>query len=100
MTTGIKKVTVLKFWVKIIVEKDGEGYYSYTPSLKGIHMDGRSPEGALINAREAAALLLKTMIEDGDPIPIDILEKPRKEKGSMLQDVVKSSVEEIRVDLK
>lgn len=99
MTTRIKKVTTLKFWVRIIVEKDGEGYYSYTPALKGIHMNGDTPEEALTSAREAAALLLKTMIEDGDPIPIDLCEKPSKGRTPISSDVVKTSVEEIRVNL-
>lgn len=98
MTTSTKKVTTLKFWVKIIVEKDGEGYYSYTPSLRGIHMGGDTPEEALTSAREAAALLLKTMIEDGDPIPIDVLEKPKKEKVAV-STPVKSCLEEILVGI-
>jgi predicted RNase H-like HicB family nuclease len=100
MTTSVKKITALKFWVKIVVEKDGDGFYSFTPSLKGIHMGGDTPEEALENAREAAVLLLKTMIEDGDPIPIDLLEKTPNDKLSLSKDVVKSSIEEIQINLK
>jgi predicted RNase H-like HicB family nuclease len=47
--------------------------------LKGIHAGGDTPEEALYDAREAAGLLLKCKIEDGDPIPLDVIEKPREE---------------------
>ena len=77
--TKEKKITSIKFWVRIIVEKDDPGYHSFTPSLKGLHMPGDTPEEAQENAREAAALMLKVMILDGDPIPIDLLEKSKKE---------------------
>ncbi len=98
-TAKIKKIMALKFWVRIIVEKDEPGYYAYTPSLKGIHSTGDTPEEALQNARDAAALMLKAMIEDGDPIPIDLLEKPVLEKTSFSRDIVKSTVEEIRIEV-
>jgi predicted RNase H-like HicB family nuclease len=55
MTTKIKKVTEIKFWVKIVVEKDDPGFHAYAPSLKGLHMGGDSPQEALLNAKEAAA---------------------------------------------
>jgi len=100
MTTSVKKVTALKFWVKIIVEKDDDGYYSHAPSLKGLHMGGDTPEEALNNAKEGAALLLKIMVEAGDPIPIDVLEKPRKNGASKTKSVVQSSIEEILVGLR
>jgi predicted RNase H-like HicB family nuclease len=97
MTTTIKKITTLKFWVRVVVEKDGNGYYSYTPSLKGIHMAGDTPEEALENAKEAAELMLKVMVEDGFPIPIDVLEQPKKERTTKSKDIVISKVEEIKV---
>jgi predicted RNase H-like HicB family nuclease len=100
MTTKIKKITALKFWVRIVVEKDSNGFYSYTPSLKGIHMGGDNPEEALEMAKQAASLMLKTMIEDGDPIPIDVLEKREQEKTPVSTDVVISTLEEIQINLK
>ena len=99
MTTSIKKITALKFWVRIVVEKDGEGFYSYTPSLKGIHMGGDTPEEAFDNTREAAMLYLKSMLKHGDPIPIDVLEPNVTAKLSRSKDIVISRVEEIKIKI-
>ncbi len=70
MTTKVKVDSkCLKFKVRIVVEKDDPGYHAYAPSLRGLHMPGDTQKEALNNAKEAAALMLKTMIEDGDSIP-------------------------------
>ncbi len=67
---GAKK---LIFKVPIIVEFDSINYHSYSPALKGLHMDGDTPIEALENARETAKDFLKIMIRDGIPIPLSIL---------------------------
>ena len=99
MTTKTKKSTEIKFWVKMIVEKDDPGYHAYAPSLKGLHMGGATPEEALSNAKEATALYLKSMFKHGDPFPIDILEQDQAAKTSALKDILSSQVEEIRIIL-
>jgi predicted RNase H-like HicB family nuclease len=100
MTTRTRNISGLKFWVRIIIQKDGSGYHAFSPALKGIHAGGDTPEEALFDAREAAGLILKCKIEDGDPIPLDVIEKPREEDLPVLQEIVKSSLEEIWVELK
>jgi predicted RNase H-like HicB family nuclease len=99
MTTRTKKITALKFWVRIVVETDSNGFYSYTPSLKGIHMGGDTPEEALENAKEAAQLYLKSMLKHGDPIPIDILEPTTDQKVSKSKEVLVSRVVEVIVKI-
>ena len=99
MTTKIKRVTEIKFWVKIVVEKDDPGFHAYAPSLKGLHMVGDTPEEALSNAKEATALYLKSMLKHSDIIPIDIMEKDQSVKSSDLKDILSSQVEEIRISL-
>jgi predicted RNase H-like HicB family nuclease len=103
MTTKIKlqeesHIKLLKFWVRIIVEKDIPGFYAYAPSLKGLHMGGDSEKEARGNAREAAALYLKSLLKHGDPIPIDIIQ-PEKEPKPVLKKQISSQLEEIIVDL-
>ena len=95
--TVLKKITALKFWVRIVVEKDEPGYYSYAPSLKGLHMGGDTPEEALENAKEAAKLMLKSMVKHGDTIPIDVLELKAKGKVYRGTDIMLSEVAEIKV---
>jgi antitoxin HicB len=104
MTTKIKiqeesQIKLLKFWVRIIVEKDAPGFYSYAPSLKGLHMGGDSEKEARDNAREAAALYLKSLLKHGDPIPIDVIQPENKEGKPALKKQISSRLEEIIVDL-
>ena len=62
----------LEFKVMIIVEPDGEGFHAFCPSLKGLHVDGKTKEEALHNAAKTAILYLESLIRHGDPIPIGI----------------------------
>ena len=63
----------LIFRVPIIVEFDTVNYHSYSPALKGLHMDGDSEKEALENARKTAKDFLEIMIRDSIPIPLSIL---------------------------
>jgi predicted RNase H-like HicB family nuclease len=89
----------LKFQVRFILEKDDPGYHAYAPSLPGLHMPGDTREEALKNAREAAALFLKSMIEDGDPIPIDVITPSGAAAGIDSPENSCSVIEEIQVNL-
>ncbi len=89
----------LKFKVRIVVEKDDPGYHAYAPSLPGLHMPGDTQKEALNNAKEAAALMLKTIIEDGDSIPLDVIIPQKERPVSVLSKKAVSSLEEIQVNL-
>jgi predicted RNase H-like HicB family nuclease len=89
----------LKFRVRIVVKKDGPSFHAYAPSLRGLHMPGDTQQEALNNAKEAAALMLKVMIEDGDSIPIDVLIPQKEGRVADLLDQPFSSLEEIQVNL-
>lgn len=104
MTTKAKikdqsKIEVLKFWVRITVDKDAPGYHAYAPSLKGLHMGGDTEKEARENAKEAAALYLKSLLKHGDPLPIDVLEKEIAEGPIVSKKHISSQVEEILVKL-
>jgi predicted RNase H-like HicB family nuclease len=72
-TPKSKSTGKLIFKVPIIVEFDVVNYHSYSPALKGLHMDGETEKEALENAREAAREFLEIMIQEGRPIPLIIL---------------------------
>jgi predicted RNase H-like HicB family nuclease len=99
MTTKTKKNIEIKFRVKIVIEKDDPGYHAYAPSLKGLHMGGDTPEEALLNAKEAAALYLKSMYNHGDPFPIDVFEREQAGTITDLKDILSSHFEEIGITL-
>jgi predicted RNase H-like HicB family nuclease len=100
MTTRVKaNAKNLKFQVRFIVEKDDPGYHAYAPSLPGLHMPGDTRKEALKNAKEAAILFLKTMIEDGDPIPIDVSSPLKNNVLPGITNDTSSVLEEIQVNL-
>ncbi len=65
---GTLATTVASFTVHLIPEDDG-GYSVIVPALPGCNTQGDSLHAAEKNAREAIALYLETLVEDGLPIP-------------------------------
>ena len=53
----------------VIYEKSGNGYSAYVPDLPGCAAAGATMEETAELIRGSIALHLKTMREDGDPIP-------------------------------
>ncbi len=51
----------MSYKVSIIIEKDDNGYYAYSPELYGCQSQGDSYEEALSNIKEAIALYLETL---------------------------------------
>ena len=60
----------IAFQVDIIVKPDGDGFHAFCPSLKGLHMDGKTKDEALENAKVAIIAYLLSLIKHNDPIPI------------------------------
>ena len=64
----------------VIFEKSSNGYGAYAPDLPGCIATGRTLEKTRARMQEAVELHLKSMREDGDPIPkpthvaVDMLE--------------------------
>lgn len=54
---------------RVTIEPDGERYHAEIPALPGCYSWGYTYEEALKNIKEAAALWLETLTEDGEPIP-------------------------------
>ena len=56
----------ITFRVDMCIEEDGEGFYAYCPTLKGLHIDGSTREEALENLRTAVALYIESLIKHGE----------------------------------
>jgi predicted RNase H-like HicB family nuclease len=50
--------------VSVVIEKDGFGYYAYSPELEGCQTQGDSFEEVMANIREAIELYLETLSEE------------------------------------
>ena len=47
--------------VSVVIEKDENGYYAYSPELEGCQSQGATFEEALANVREAVELYVETL---------------------------------------
>ena len=50
-----------EIWIAIVVEKDGDSFYAYTPGLKGLHVEGATEEEACARAKECATVYLESL---------------------------------------
>jgi len=69
-----KKVRKITFAVKVCIDKDGDTYYAYCPALPGVHIDGETEEEAIKHATVAVKLYIESLIDHGDPIPLQIVQ--------------------------
>jgi len=58
-----------KFDIIIEKEPEDEGYFAHSPTLPGCFSNGKTIEEAKLNMREAIALHLESLRENGDEIP-------------------------------
>jgi predicted RNase H-like HicB family nuclease len=55
--------------IKVVIQKDEDGYFVATvPSLPGCISQGKTEKQALKNIKEAIALHVRTLAEDGIPL--------------------------------
>lgn len=54
----------------IIIESGSRNYSAYAPDLPGCIATGRTREEVEKNMREAIAMHIQGMLEDGEPIPV------------------------------
>ena len=60
----------LRLTLTAVIEEDGKSFHAFCPGLKGLHVDGATPEEALENATQAAHCYIDSLIRHGDPLPI------------------------------
>jgi antitoxin HicB len=58
------------------IERHPDGYLAYFPALAGCHTWGKTYEEAVAHAKEALAVYLETLADNGDLIPEERSDKP------------------------
>lgn len=53
----------------VVVEPDGAQFHAYSPALKGLHVDGKTPLEALARAQRAALLYLDSLARHHENLP-------------------------------
>ena len=61
------------FEIRIVVDKDGDGFCAACPDLGCVQVYGDTEEEALANAKDAAQTYLAMTVRHGDPIPVGIV---------------------------
>ena len=72
---SLTESTQIVFKLHIIIEPDGEEYHAYCPALKGLHTCGPTESEALSHAIDAADAYLRSLINHGEPIPLETVER-------------------------
>lgn len=54
----------MNYKVSIIIERDDDGYYAFTPDLPGCHTQGNTFEEVMENIKEAVGLYLEVLSEE------------------------------------
>lgn len=55
----------------VVIEPDEKGYHAFVPALPGCHSFGDTVEEAQTNILEAIEVHVESMIEDGEPVPME-----------------------------
>jgi predicted RNase H-like HicB family nuclease len=56
--------------VSVYIEKDGDVFYAFSPTLPGLHVEGETEEEVIQNAKDAAFAYLVSLIKHKEPLPI------------------------------
>lgn len=59
------------FTVILHRDEDYQGYWAEVPALVGCVSQGKTKEEALRNVKEAIALHIETLVEDGEEVPVE-----------------------------
>lgn len=97
----------IKIQVRVVVDRDGDGFHAYAPDLKGVHATGDTEQEALSAAKEGVSLYVQSLVKHNESIPVGLLVIDREHASflSMIWCLVKerfsprrhSFVEEISV---
>jgi predicted RNase H-like HicB family nuclease len=55
----------------VIIEPDEGAYHAFVPALPGCHTYGTTLDEARVNIAQAMELQIKSMQENGEPIPVE-----------------------------
>ena len=53
----------------VVIEKDKDGYFAFTPELQGCYSQGDTYEEVIENIRDAIVLHVEDRLESGEEVP-------------------------------
>ncbi len=67
----MRRHNMTNYQFTVVIEPDEEGYHAFVPALPGCHTFGDTIDEARANIAEAIELHLESLVEDGEPIPVE-----------------------------
>jgi len=61
---------VVNYHVSVVVEKDKDGYFAFSPDLKGCYTQGESYEEVIENIKDAIRLHIEDRLADGEQVAL------------------------------
>jgi predicted RNase H-like HicB family nuclease len=61
---------VANYNVSVVVEKDKDGYFAFSPDLKGCYTQGESYEEVIENIEDAIRLHIEDRLADGEQVAL------------------------------
>ena len=55
----------------VVIEPDEDAYHAFVPALPGCHTFGDTVDEALLFIKEAIALYIEGLVENGQPVPVE-----------------------------
>jgi len=56
--------------ISVLVEKDTDGYFAFSPDLQGCYSQGESYEEAIQNIKDAIRLYIEHRLADGEQVAL------------------------------
>lgn len=73
----------IKIQVRVVVERDGDGFHAYVPDLKGVHAAGDSESEALVAVREGVSLYMQSLLKHNHSIPVGVVLMDRSHSSNL-----------------
>ncbi len=67
----MRRHNMTNYQFTVVIEPDEEGYHAFVPALPSCHTFGDTIDEARANIAEAIELHLESLVEDGEPIPVE-----------------------------
>ena len=61
---------MVNYHVSVVVEKDKDGYFAFSPDLKGCYTQGESYEEVIENIKDAIRLHIEDRLADGEQVAL------------------------------
>jgi len=65
---GSRRVPLRRYVFSVVIERDEDGYFAFSPELQGCYSQGETYEEALENIRDALRLHVEDRLESGEEI--------------------------------